>query len=175
MYHTQHYADSEVCVYFQPIDLCRELSFSLGNAVKYILRAPFKGSPIQDFSKAIDYLKDYLAIHTINGGQSFTENFVLALEAFADDNGFIKTLFNNPNQFKERVKNCSFSYKKPYSELESNNHLQDRVIYSSTNNRIYVSKESIQKTIELLEKKIAEIAGTKEELGLGENDKDQDE
>ena len=47
--HPQHYAehyDHEV------IELTQHLSFCLGNAVKYILRAPFKGTELLDLQKA---------------------------------------------------------------------------------------------------------------------------
>jgi hypothetical protein len=40
----------------QPIALTRHLSFCLGNAVKYILRAPYKGG-VEDLRKAIQYLE----------------------------------------------------------------------------------------------------------------------
>lgn len=38
------------------IDLTSLLDFTLGNAVKYILRAPFKGNFEQDMKKAVWYL-----------------------------------------------------------------------------------------------------------------------
>jgi len=38
------------------IDITENLNFCLGNAVKYILRADHKGSPIEDLQKAIWYL-----------------------------------------------------------------------------------------------------------------------
>lgn len=41
----------------EAIDVCEQLNFCLGNAVKYILRADHKGNPIQDLRKAIWYLK----------------------------------------------------------------------------------------------------------------------
>lgn len=52
--HPQHYAehyDHEV------IELTQHLSFCLGNAVKYILRAPFKGTEILDLQKAEWYVR----------------------------------------------------------------------------------------------------------------------
>ena len=39
----------------QPIEISRHLSFLLGNAVKYVLRAPFKGG-VEDCNKALKYL-----------------------------------------------------------------------------------------------------------------------
>lgn len=40
----------------QPISITRYLGFNLGNAVKYVLRAPFKGEE-EDLQKAIQYLE----------------------------------------------------------------------------------------------------------------------
>lgn len=39
----------------QPIEIARHLGFCLGNAVKYVLRAPYKGG-IEDCNKALKYL-----------------------------------------------------------------------------------------------------------------------
>jgi Protein of unknwon function (DUF3310) len=39
------------------IQITEHLNFCLGNAVKYILRADYKGNDIQDLEKAIWYLK----------------------------------------------------------------------------------------------------------------------
>lgn len=40
----------------QPVEISRYLGFCLGNVVKYILRAPFKGTPTDDCQKALQYL-----------------------------------------------------------------------------------------------------------------------
>lgn len=40
----------------QPIEIARHLGFCLGNAVKYVIRAPFKGG-VEDCDKALQYLK----------------------------------------------------------------------------------------------------------------------
>lgn len=42
----------------EAIDVCRFMSFDLGNAFKYIFRAPFKGSQLQDLKKARWYIND---------------------------------------------------------------------------------------------------------------------
>lgn len=39
----------------QPIEITRHLGFCLGNAVKYVLRAPYKGA-VEDCDKALEYL-----------------------------------------------------------------------------------------------------------------------
>tara|TARA_Y100000296_G_C5180060_1_gene263677 strand:- start:13484 stop:13732 length:249 start_codon:yes stop_codon:yes gene_type:complete len=43
----------------QPIEYIQEwnLNFCLGNVLKYISRAPYKGSELQDLNKAMEYLK----------------------------------------------------------------------------------------------------------------------
>lgn len=49
--HYEHYS-------IEPIEVCRRLNFDLGNAVKYILRAPYKNSALDDYKKAAWYLRD---------------------------------------------------------------------------------------------------------------------
>ena len=49
--HYEHYS-------IEPINVCRTLGFDLGNAIKYILRAPFKNSEAEDYRKAAWYLRD---------------------------------------------------------------------------------------------------------------------
>lgn len=44
------------------------LSFHLGNAIKYICRAEYKGTKAEDLKKAIHYLENELQ-HTTNTGQ----------------------------------------------------------------------------------------------------------
>lgn len=43
------------------IDLTSRLDFVLGNAVKYVLRAPHKGALVQDLQKALWYIAFYEA------------------------------------------------------------------------------------------------------------------
>ena len=40
----------------QPIEISRHLGFCLGNVVKYVLRAPYKGG-VEDLNKALKYLE----------------------------------------------------------------------------------------------------------------------
>ena len=49
--HPAHYEIYPV----QPIEITRHLGFCLGNAVKYVLRAPWKGG-VEDCDKALQYL-----------------------------------------------------------------------------------------------------------------------
>lgn len=50
-----HYTVSEI----QPIDVIEawNLGFRLGNTVKYIARAEYKGAPLEDLEKALWYLE----------------------------------------------------------------------------------------------------------------------
>lgn len=54
--HPKHYNQGK----YEPIDVIDDwkLNFNLGNAVKYIARAEYKGKPIEDLEKARYYL-DY--------------------------------------------------------------------------------------------------------------------
>lgn len=54
--HPEHYTQYE----HEVIELTERLDFCLGNAVKYILRAPFKGKEVEDLNKALWYLQRYL-------------------------------------------------------------------------------------------------------------------
>lgn len=51
--HPRHYTRYSIEV----IDIIDRLNFCAGSAIKYILRAPFKGAFDQDLKKAIWYLK----------------------------------------------------------------------------------------------------------------------
>jgi hypothetical protein len=52
--HPPHYNAHPAC---EAVDLCEELSFNLGNAVKYLWRAGQKGDRVEDIRKAIWYLE----------------------------------------------------------------------------------------------------------------------
>lgn len=45
----------------EAIEVCRHMGFYLGNVIKYVLRAPYKGSELQDLKKARWYLDDHIA------------------------------------------------------------------------------------------------------------------
>lgn len=55
--HPKHYVQYE----HEVIELTEQLGFCLGNAVKYILRAPYKGNELEDLKKAEWYLNRLLA------------------------------------------------------------------------------------------------------------------
>lgn len=53
--HPKHY--TAVSAQIEPIDVLRYAPFDLGNALKYILRAPYKGNALLDYQKALKYLE----------------------------------------------------------------------------------------------------------------------
>ena len=55
VYHPKHYTAASVQL--EPIDVLRYAPFDLGNALKYILRAPHKGNALLDYQKALKYLE----------------------------------------------------------------------------------------------------------------------
>lgn len=159
MYNPKHYQKAQAQISFQPIDLCRELPFSLGNAIKYILRAPYKGNPVQDYAKAIDYLEDYRIVHTNIGAQQFTANFILALEAYTNKNKFIRAIFNYRIKQKERIKSPAFNYigqDEAYSNSQQD-FVGGVILYSNDDNRIAVTVESIDLVIKQLKKEVDTI------------------
>ena len=159
MYNPKHYQQAQAQISFQPIDLCRELPFSLGNAIKYILRAPYKGNPVQDYAKAIDYLEDYRIVHTCIGAQQFTANFILALEAFTAKNKFIRTIFNYHIKRKDRIKSPAFNYigqDEAYSNSQQD-FVGGVIIYSNDDNRIYVSVDTIDNVIKQIREEINKL------------------
>lgn len=56
----EHYVES-LLEGFEPIDFTRHLSFSRGNAFKYVARYLHKGAPVQDLRKARFYVQDAIA------------------------------------------------------------------------------------------------------------------
>jgi hypothetical protein len=52
-----HYEQYPVAV----IDLAERFNFRIGNVIKYVLRAPYKGSELTDLKKALWYLEREIA------------------------------------------------------------------------------------------------------------------
>lgn len=49
-----HYKQGAILV--EPIVVCSRMSFCLGNFVKYVCRAPYKGTKLEDYKKALWYI-----------------------------------------------------------------------------------------------------------------------
>ena len=52
--HPKHYCSHPSGI--ETIQITEHLDFCLGNAIKYILRSPYKGNEVQDLEKAVWYL-----------------------------------------------------------------------------------------------------------------------
>lgn len=61
--HYTHYKNFEVIDIIQEVtkEYPNDLGFLIGNTLKYILRAPFKGHPLEDLKKAQNYLNRAIA------------------------------------------------------------------------------------------------------------------
>jgi len=55
-----HYDCESVIVKIEPIELCEQCGFLMGNALKYIFRYQNKGKPLEDLQKARFYLERWL-------------------------------------------------------------------------------------------------------------------
>lgn len=49
----------------ETIQITQHMNFCLGNAIKYIMRADYKGAPIQDLQKAIWYLEKEIEMRQV--------------------------------------------------------------------------------------------------------------
>lgn len=146
MYQTEHYKDCQCTREFQPIDVCRSLDFDLGNAVKYILRAPFKHNPREDIQKARDYLVDYLEFHQNPFAYYQTKlsiRAVCALEEYCRNNRVIATLFRYDPDDSEGYA----------TDICVGKELADA--YGSL--MLKPDQDSIEKTIAILDEKLEEL------------------
>lgn len=89
----KHYTGYSMVV--EPIIICKELSFCIGNAVKYIVRAGLKGAPekeLEDYKKAGYYI-------TAGATESISETalqvFNIVKDAFPEDKRHIIELLLN--------------------------------------------------------------------------------
>jgi len=61
--HPDHYNEHPSGI--ECIDVVEHYNFNMGSALKYIWRADFKGSPIEDLKKAIWYLEREIARRSV--------------------------------------------------------------------------------------------------------------
>lgn len=92
--HPEHYAKASVTVNLEPIQLCECYDFCIGNAIKYILRAPYKGNTLQDMKKAKWYLERELNTHHIWNDYKSSKLDTILFNAFCTNNKFINTLID---------------------------------------------------------------------------------
>ena len=81
--HPAHYADHYP---HEVIELTECLGFCLGNAVKYILRSPFKGKELEDLQKAVWYLK-----RLMNSAADLQVEFLIGEDDFEELQELAKT------------------------------------------------------------------------------------
>jgi hypothetical protein len=80
--HPAHYTNPKWP--YEVIDLTEQLDFVLGNAVKYVLRAPYKGNEVEDLEKAKWYLDRYISNGTDDNYVSDDDVMEIA-RSFGDD------------------------------------------------------------------------------------------
>lgn len=129
--HPKHYLAASVSVEYEPIDITRYYSFDIGNAIKYILRAPYKGHEKLDFEKARFYLKDWLDHHTAsNNSNNFELNkaetkedeadLVVAARAYRKSNKYIaKLLSDKYDVWDWEIRECISMVDKRIEELNN--------------------------------------------------------
>ena len=70
------------------IDVTRHFNFNLGNAIKYIWRADYKGKCIEDLKKAIWYLEDEIKMRSENSYKRQNSLYGLCGVAVKNTNSF---------------------------------------------------------------------------------------
>lgn len=74
--HPEHYLNASAHPSVEPIMLCRLFPFNLGNAIKYIIRAEYKGHTNEDYSKAIWYLEDFKVNNKVHHNNFNNPHFI---------------------------------------------------------------------------------------------------
>lgn len=87
--HPKHYATHKSGV--ECIALTRQLSFSRGNALKYLFRYEDKENPLQDLKKALWYLKDeFTRVDALKGYQRDLEDSLASRVSHAPFHSWIE-------------------------------------------------------------------------------------
>ena len=84
-----HYKKAAIPV--EPIVVCSRLSFCLGNFVKYVCRAPYKGNELEDLKKALWYI-NYIDIDTFDEEVEQLQNDKLLCEILTYGPAIIQNL-----------------------------------------------------------------------------------
>lgn len=126
--HPKHYENLAVNISFrvQPINLYSCYDFCMGAAIQYILRAPYKYDEIEDYRKAIWYLR-YLKHSFIVPCSGINDEIVYlkALEIYKKQNPFINVLLNKNGtcNYKNRI----FTIKKLKQKIKELQALNEEV------------------------------------------------
>lgn len=109
--HPEHYQKASIAVIIEPIQLAEMYDFCIGNAIKYILRAPYKGNEKQDLEKAKWYLDrawlkfsnlsiKVLTTDFIKPNANLLDTFII--NSFKLNNKYIKLLILNDDGWINR-------------------------------------------------------------------------
>ena len=109
--HPEHYQKASIAVIIEPIQLAEMYDFCIGNAIKYILRAPYKGNEKQDLEKAKWYLdrawlkfsklsREYITTSYIMPNADLIDSFII--NSYKLNNKYIKLLIANDDGWISR-------------------------------------------------------------------------
>ena len=117
--HPEHYEKAAVRVEkaYEPIELCEQYAFCMGNALKYLLRAKHKGNYVEDLAKAQWYLqREFVEVDNSHEKTIELYKFFVSkdmINAFRQSNPFIKDLIDDQGTYS-----CD-SIRKVVDELET--------------------------------------------------------
>lgn len=128
------------------IELTEHLGFCLGNAVKYILRAPFKGNELQDLKKARWYIE-----RIIESGNGFASEILINDEDFEMFHELVKTY---KNEIVEHLVVAAMEENDGYADADVDYALElldDRIAKLSGGESQEEPKESVTTVIYMVE------------------------
>lgn len=101
---SDHYKKGAIPV--EPIVVCSRMSFCLGNFVKYMCRAPYKGTELEDYKKALWYI-NYMDDRTFNDEVDRLQNDRILCEILAGADPVVKYLL---------LKRCEYDIRRMIQE-----------------------------------------------------------
>lgn len=87
-----HYKQGAIPV--EPIVVCSRMSFCLGNFVKYVCRAPYKGTELEDLEKALWYI-DYINFNALDEEVKQLQNDKVLCDILSYGPAILKNLLLN--------------------------------------------------------------------------------
>lgn len=94
-----HYECENVSVTIEPIQLCEQCGFLLGNALKYLFRYQHKGKPLEDLKKAEFYLNRYLESSPRKADLTVFDRHGLIFDAFCSKDFFSRWCWMDDTEF----------------------------------------------------------------------------
>ena len=89
--HPAHYTAENVKITIEPIQLCEQCGFLVGNGLKYLIRYKHKGNPLQDLKKAEYYFNRWFK----------AEGDTVDLRVFPVNKNYIFKAFQHLPYFKQ--------------------------------------------------------------------------